>query len=233
MRDILFSNIKNFRYERKFYIEGLTREEVETVLKCHPAIFKEIYHERTINNIYFDSLDLKNYFDNQNGVNKRLKIRIRWYGNTFGFIEKPRLEIKLKHNLHIGKLIYPLTPFSLDGNFSINTIHEILKKSSFYQEVCGLYLMELDFSLFNTYTRKYFLSSNRQYRATIDTNMQAYKLLSYKNNFMFKIKDPINTILEIKYNMLSDKTIDDITTFFPFRITRSSKYIDGIRKVHM
>lgn len=232
MINILFSNIKHFRCERKFYIEGLTRKEVETILRFHPAIFKEIYYKRSVNNIYFDSFNLQHYFDNVSGVDKRLKVRIRWYGNLFGFIEKPTLELKLKHNLHAGKLFYPLKPFTLDNSFSIDVIHKIFNESSLHG-VLKLRLKELKFSLLNNYNRKYFLSSNSKYRITIDTDMQAFKLAPYQNNFLSKSTNYTTTILELKYDNSYDEFTDSITNYFPFRITRSSKYVDGIVRLHI
>jgi len=231
MKEFSLSNIKYFRYERKFYIEQLRIEEVETILKFHPAIFGEIYHQRSVNNIYLDSFNLQQYFDNINGVDRRLKVRIRWYGNLFGIIKNPTLELKLKHNLHVGKLFYPLKSFTLDNNFSIEVIRKVFKESSLH-EVIRLHLMELNFSLLNSYNRKYFLSSNREYRVTLDTNMEVYKLSPYQNNFLYKSKDS-STILEVKYNKSQDKFADSITGYFPFRMTRSSKYVDGITKLHI
>lgn len=231
MKNLLFTYTKGFRYERKFFIEELTREEVESIIKLHPAIFREIYQERTVNNIYFDSFNLQHYFDNINGVDRRLKVRIRWYGDLFGFVENPALELKIKHNLHVSKLLYSLKSFILDDNFSIDIIRKALKETSLPDSL-KLHLAELDFSLLNSYNRKYFLSSDRKYRLTTDSDMKVYKLLPYKNNFLDNTIDSTNIILELKYNMLQDKFVDIITNYFPFRITRNSKYVEGIRKIY-
>ena len=231
MEKFLFSNVEQFRYERKFYLEKLTREKIETTLKFHPSIFREIHHERTVNNIYFDSFNLQNYFDNLSGVNRRLKVRIRWYGNLFGFIEKPMLEFKLRHNLNIGKIVYPLKSFTLDSSFSIDIIRKTFKESSL-NEALGLYLMELNFSLLNNYRRKYFLSADKKFRITIDTDMQVHKISPYRNSFLCKSTNYNDTILELKYNKSQSDFADNITSYFPFRVTKSSKYVDGIAKLY-
>lgn len=232
MKNTFFSKVKNYRYERKFLIEGLTSEEVEGILKFHPEIFKEIYYKRIVNSIYFDSFDLQYYSDNVMGVDRRLKVRIRWYGNLFGFIESPTLEIKLKHNLHVGKLLYPLKSFTLDKSFSIDVIYKLINESSL-SEALRMHLMPLKFSLLNSYTRKYFLSSNKMFRVTVDVGMQAYKLLSRQNNFLSKSTDYNNIILELKYNKPYDKFVESITSSFPFRMTKSSKYVEGIQKTYI
>ena len=56
--------IPDYRYERKFFISELTKDEVESLVRLHPAWFSEIYNQRFVNNIYFDSLNLTNYLDN-------------------------------------------------------------------------------------------------------------------------------------------------------------------------
>jgi len=232
MEELLFLNLRQFRYERKFYTNGFKKKEIETILKFHTALFKEIYYQRRINTIYFDSFNLQHYLDNINGVTRRLKVRIRWYGDLFGFIESPTLELKIKHNLHVGKLLYPLEPFTLDNNFSIDIARNIFKKSS-CPEVFKLHLMKLNFSLLNSYMRKYFLSSDQKYRVTIDSGIEAYKITPYQNNFLCKSKDNRGIILELKYNKPDDRFADRITNYFSFRMTRSSKYVDGLSRLHM
>lgn len=232
MRDFLFSDFRNFRYERKFYIERLDRESAEAILKSHPAIFREIYHERAVNNIYLDSFNLQHYFDNINGVDRRLKIRIRWYGQLFGLIKNPTLELKLKHNLHVGKLLYPLKSFALDDNFSIDIIRNVLNEGPF-SDVVRFHLIGLSAPLLNTYSRKYFLSSDSRYRVTVDAGMKVYKLMPYQNNFLHTSADYNGAIIELKYNNPHDKFVDGITNYFPFRMTRSSKYVDGVAKLYV
>ena len=81
-----FLNPKKFRYERKFLVEELGKKEALFVIKENPAMFSEIFHERRINNIYFDSSNMESYHDNVMGNSQRVKIRIRWYNDLFGHI---------------------------------------------------------------------------------------------------------------------------------------------------
>ena len=100
----------SFRYERNFIISELDRHNVETLIKYNPAMFTEIFHKRVVNNIYFDSLHMDNLYDNKCGTSKRIKVRIRWYGNLFGLIEKPVLELKIKDGFSFFVPLY-LCPF--------------------------------------------------------------------------------------------------------------------------
>ena len=85
----------NYRFERKFTIpDSYNLKHVESLIKRNTFLFREVFHERQVNNIYFDTAAYNDYFDNVLGVSDRKKIRIRWYGDTFGAIKKPKLEIK-------------------------------------------------------------------------------------------------------------------------------------------
>jgi len=228
--DIL--NPTSFRYERKFLISELDKYEIELILKFHPAIFSEIYHQRFVNNIYFDTVNLSSYFDNAFGVSQRLKVRIRWYGDLFGFIEKPILELKIKSGFLGGKLRYPLDSFYFDNNYSLNAQQDIFAKSGL-PDVLTEHLKSLRCTLLNRYSRKYFRSADHKFRATIDFDMEFYKIDPENNSFIEKIVDHNNTVLELKYSG-SDK--DDemarfITNQFLFRMTKSSKYVSGIEKL--
>ena len=55
------------RYETKFSILHLNPNEIENIIKTHPAMFHEIYFKRNVNNIYFDNSDLTSFKDNIEG----------------------------------------------------------------------------------------------------------------------------------------------------------------------
>jgi len=226
-------NPDHWRYERKFFISELDKYELESIVKLHPAIFTEIYHERTINNLYLDSFGMKNYLDNVVGNSQRFKVRIRWYGDLFGIVEKPVLEIKLKSGYLGSKIGYPLDSFTISKEFSIHTISQIFKNSSQIPVIIKPDLLSLNFSLLNNYRRKYFQSADKRFRITIDSSMQFFEISPGDNTFLSKSVDYINTILELKYNREEDEYAENITKRFPFRITKSSKYITGIDRLHV
>ena len=60
----------DYRFEHKFLISDFSEDEVESIIKLHPALFSERFYRRSVNNIYFDSPNFKNYFDNVNGVSE-------------------------------------------------------------------------------------------------------------------------------------------------------------------
>lgn len=225
MLDIL--NPRNWRYERKFIISELDKYEIESLVKLHPALFSEIHHERSVNNIYLDSIAMTNYHDNLDGKSKRIKIRIRWYGDLLGTIKHPVLEIKTKSGIVGSKISYPLDIILVNESLTIENIHKIFKESSI-PDVLKLCLLDLKFSLLNCYKRKYFLSADKKFRITIDSDLRFLRLSPLSNTFSHVLVDNTNTILELKYEQEVNDYAERITNYFPFRMTKSSKYAAGV-----
>ena len=76
----------NCRFENKAMLNTFNVSELGLIVKSHPALFSEIHQGRYVNNIYFDSANLDHYFDNVDGVSRRGKIRVRWYGDMEGVL---------------------------------------------------------------------------------------------------------------------------------------------------
>jgi len=220
--------ISDYRYEKKFLINELSKYEVESIVKLHPAIFSEIFYPRFINNIYFDSFNLNNYYDNIEGTAERMKVRIRWYGDLFGYVEKPILEKKIKKGFLGKKITIPIKSFELKENTKTS---DLLQSSNDLKETFAVYFDSLKPSLLNRYLRKYYESCDGNYRITVDTEQSFYLVNSHGNFFLNKIADNNTVILELKYNHDYDSGASYITTKFPFRLTKSSKYVTGVERV--
>jgi SPX domain protein involved in polyphosphate accumulation len=218
---------EELRYERKFLITDFSVKDVEQMIKLHPARFSEIYYERVINNIYLDTLGFSNYYDNVEGETERLKARIRWYGELFGTIENPVLEFKIKKGLLGKKESYPLLPFVMDTNFSKEQVKQAISATP--PQIRDL-INSLKPALLNRYTRKYFISADGQFRITIDSRLTFYRIGYVGNTFLNKSVDYKTTVLELKYDSSMEVEAKQIGNMFPFALTKSSKYLQGIEK---
>lgn len=216
-------SISDFRFERKFFITKLNIDQVKNYVKLHPRIFNEIYSQRFINNIYFDSHNHNNYIENIEGSSDRLKVRIRWYGELFGKIKSPVLEIKIKNGLLGKKKSIKIKSFDFNNYTDLSTILESLNNSEL-----NIDLKSLKPTLVNRYSRVYFQSIDRRFRITIDSKQEFYSINNKNNLFLNSIKDFDSTILELKYEEKYDYEADSITNKFPFRLSKSSKYVNGI-----
>ena len=99
-------------------------------------------------------------------------------------------------------------------------------------EALKLNIMSLRPTLLNRYKRKYFQSFDKSYRLTLDDKMKFYRILGRKNNLLFRKFDDISTVLELKYKPEHDDMACTITNGFPFRMTKSSKYLAGMVKLY-
>ena len=109
------TNLENdeYRYERKFIINNLSSNQVESIIKLNPLAFSEVYHQRYVNNIYFDTPGFHFYHDNSDGNSQKTKVRIRWYNKLFGVIKNPVLEFKIKSGLVGKKVSFSLPLFEI------------------------------------------------------------------------------------------------------------------------
>lgn len=226
-----YTELKTSRFERKFVIEQGGVPFVEQIVKMNRGGFRPIFFERQINNIYFDSHNLKNYYDNHFGKSKRVKIRIRWYGNTFGEVKKPILEFKIKEGAVGRKLSFPLKSFHLKNDFGKHDLKDVFTHSELPDWVKHE-VTNLEPTLVNRYKRKYYASFDNLYRFTIDHHMEYFNIHSLNAFFLEKQSSRNLVVLELKYDMEHDSNVSKITSSLPFRLFKFSKYVNGIESFH-
>ena len=219
------------RYETKFSVAHLNFNEIENIIKSHPAMFHEIYSKRNVNNIYFDNSDLTSYIDNIEGERDRKKVRIRWYGDLFGLCKSPILEIKYKTGQLGWKERHNLKDFNLDINSRLNykeIFDHLLESIKF--DILKLDLQFLTPSLLNCYERTYYLSFDKKYRITLDNKMEFYSINPVRDYFK-TFADDEKTVIELKYNQQYADGAKSITKNLPFRVTKNSKYVIGVERL--
>jgi SPX domain protein involved in polyphosphate accumulation len=232
VRDYIEDQSNNFRYERKFLISHFSHSEIEQIIKFHPACFSRLFPQRSINNIYFDTFGFEHYFENVEGDTDRIKMRIRWYGDTFGEIRKPKLEYKIKKGLLGRKETFDLNPFLLDKNFSKDVIIKALDRPDIPNRVRNE-LMSVQPSLLNSYKRNYFLSANKKFRVTVDHDMSYHRISYGGNNFITRSTEFDRAVMELKYNRENEEEAKQVGAMFPFTLTKNSKYLRGVDRTLM
>lgn len=218
-----------WRYERKFMLP-LSVREVLDVVRHHPAMFSRAYPPRHVNNIYFDSPGLHNYFATVDGLARRAKVRIRWYGELFGEVSAPVLEIKRKQGLVGWKSAYSLPAFTLDPATTARDLHVLLERADLPPEA-SLMLAGLQPALLNRYHRCYFRSADRSFRLTLDSNMRFYRFAPLANAFLQMYEEQTSVVLELKYGTGHAAQAEAVCQAFPFRASKSSKYVRGIEVI--
>ena len=220
------ANIDGYRYERKFVISNIEIAHVESLIKYHPALFIEKYPPRYVNNIYFDTLGAKSFYENIDGTAHRCKMRLRWYGPLFGYIEKPILEFKIKNGLVGRKESFVMPAFTSEPGITKKDIHQLCS-NAILPEQFKMKLLDCEWNLINHYFRKYFQSSDGAVRITIDTDVTSYRPGVFRTSFNEHVVDD-NIIIELKYDKSHVERAYEISNILPFRMTKNSKYVNGI-----
>lgn len=206
------------RYEIKYRIELLGLASIEAVILMHPASFSTSFPDRQVNNIYLDTPNLHCFYQNIEGVPRRQKMRLRWYGKMDYPQNNSVLEIKNK-NAELGwKDSFKVS------NRSIDTKEELL--SAIAEQ--PVRLDTLTPILHNSYYRKYYISSDGLFRLTIDSE-QSFKLPFSNMDALDLSRYPI--IVELKYEAEYAERARDIMDYLPFRQTKNSKYTNGVTEL--
>ena len=223
----------NLRFERKFVFTDQSLEEVLnfTVLN-NSFLFKEIFHERTVNNIYFDDGELTCYEQNVSGVDIREKYRLRWYGKDFHTIENPTFEVKKKFGEVGDKVSFKLKNFTADLRASsADSIHSQLLQRISDEKNLGLLgkLQNLFPTLYNSYDRRYFLSQCGNFRITLDYHMKFYNP-NYAD-FYASERTTDDVVLELKYDREHDNESRLLSQEIDSRLSKNSKYVRGVEAI--
>ena len=184
----------------------------------HPASFSTSFPDRQVNNIYLDTPNLHCFYQNIEGVPRRQKMRLRWYGKIDYPQNNSVLELKNK-NAELGwKDSFKVS------NRSIDTKEELLSAIAEQPVRLGT----LTPILHNSYYRKYYISSDGLFRLTIDSE-QSFKLPFSNMDALDLSRYPI--IVELKYEAEYAERARDIMDYLPFRQTKNSKYTNGVTEL--
>ena len=215
-----------YRYERKVRTYLYDSRDLVSLVKSNSALFKESYSRRIVNSIYLDTSSHSFVEDNFDGISNRVKPRVRWYGHQEEQIRDGVLELKQKKNLLGRKEKYAFGSMSLSRKvFRANLSKKLNRLCQDNREL--QFLLELEASLMTRYVRQYFVSADRKFRITIDTDIRYWAMSRFGRRLTNPFKDYGLIILELKYDQ-NTSGVDQVIREFPFRFSRSSKYVTGV-----
>ncbi len=212
------------RVEKKYEINEFTAMNLKSML-CKTLI-KDPYNTNDgymVRSLYFDTFYNNDYFDKEDGLEYRRKIRLRTYDPKAQFL---KLELKQKEGDYQHK--YSLTiPKSmaqrlLDGHYEVlkelnndfaNRLYTIMQ-TDLYRPKC---IVE--------YKRLAYIVKENSTRITIDSDLKS----SESNLDIFNPSLSLNTvtsktILEVKYNNFLLSYVKDIIDIVNRSQTSASKY---------
>lgn len=219
-----------FRFERKYHVTNIPLAEIEHLVRRNPALFRPAFPDRVINNIYLETLSRRSLLENLDGIADRTKARIRWYGAMLARVERPILEFKIKRGMVGAKDSYKLAAFTVERGMSAATVYRAIEQSDLPEHVRNA-LRGFEPVLLNRYRRKYYISADRDYRITLDTELEFYRFDRQVNLFAQPVRDTESTVVELKYSGSIDQIDERVASYFPFRVTRMSKFVTGMECV--
>ena len=216
------------RRELKFTTNEIYYSDIINWIKNNKVNFKKHFPKRLINSIYFDNYSYSSFKENIYGDSKKTKIRLRWY-NIFFFSMDSFFEIKKRDNIYNYKKTIKIPNLVIKLNSNFKEIIQTLKLN-----LEPIDTIELDARPFPTiisqYTREYYIDFDKEIRITIDRNIKTFdQRLSNKINLKNEITIPNLMVVEFKFKDASINKLLNSFNNFPLRLSKNSKYINGIR----
>jgi len=191
----------SFRKEKKY---RLSKSDFYTLRANLSSMgMKPLYDKRQINSVYFDNKDMQMFYESEEGVLPRKKIRVRWYNSSTKYSK----EIKIS---------------SIEGRFkssqkltSIKTLNNISGMKVFDPSYGYVYpIVKI------SYLRTYFELGNM--RITFDENITYKDLRKVNCNSL----SDAEFVVEVK---IPDSFEDDsLEKIIPYQTARFSKFCRGI-----
>jgi hypothetical protein len=215
------------RLEIKFVVPGRMLSDARLRVLLHPLGFASAYPPRQINNVYFDTPELDALNMNEEGVPDRVKVRVRWYGEI-KYMTQPILEFKIKSGLAGRKVQSPL-----GSDFDMADTRWATLIRSVQRSLPPSMLHCIGFTscptLLNTYQREYYQTSDAAIRVTIDHKVRSFdQRFTSGPNWTRPDFGPDLVIVEFKASMTCEEALRRATSAFGWRISRHSKYSQGL-----
>lgn len=217
------------RYELKYVHDSAHLLQSDEQILGVQFPLRRSFPNRTVCNVYFDTIGLRCFAESLAGVSRRTKTRIRWYGAVQDAIN-PKLEVKRRYNQVGTKEQFALP----DINLAANSWSDIRKSVRDRLPVEALRVYDT-FSapiLINSYRRSYFESLDGKLRLTIDRDLQFYdQRLRSGPNLLYDRAKVGHTIIEVKCAVENRGLATSLTKRLGLRRIRMSKYCLGVESL--
>jgi len=214
----------DYRYEIKFVLDNAKLSDAMQWLYNETTAIKT-YDNRLVNSIYFDDVSFSSVRDNLAGIDKRNKLRLRWYGDATKH-STPIFEVKTKNGrlgckttYSISSIKNSLTELSID-NIASKTIKDLLLNNVVFDE-------HLVPTLQVNYEREYY-ETHDGIRITIDQDVQfsdtqLHTILNENTAFPYPFK-----VMEIKFEPGMKDSVAKLIRSLHITPKRHSKYLIGL-----
>jgi hypothetical protein len=223
--------LEQYRYEVKFVCPPEARDRFDLWLRYTPETFSHSYRDRVVNNIYFDTLGMRDFANNVIGVSGRLKTRLRWYGDTAAptrMVLEQKIKsgrINRKHSLPLPGLDLSTTTWGELAELLIgHAEHRICVAASYFKNAV----------LRNCYLRQYYVSRGHRVRMTVDADLTYYDAAATAivvgRDMGLK---STRQVVEFKSTVDRAWDLERLLQRIPLRLSRNSKYVVGVDQLRL
>ena len=218
--------LKTFRHEYKYVMPY--GDSLKLRNKLDELLVLDRGSPYPVRSMYFDSVDDTDYYDKQDGVIHRKKIRLRIYDPLSDFC---KLEMKEKYDYHqlksslilnrreAEKVINGDISFLLEkGSDVANKIYLVMKEGHYIPKV----IIEYD--------RAAYINTGTTTRITFDFNIkESHDFEKFFTNDINYISctDPKDMVLEVKFDRFLEPYISNVLKDYQNRFQSVSKYVMG------
>lgn len=220
-------SVETGRYEIKFVTNASSTDTVMSWFDMNIPQFRRQHPPRTITSLYFDTHDLQDYQDNLAGISRREKVRLRWYGDCDRDTTY-RVEAKLRRATIGWKIVHEVALEPIWDRPLGETRRNIAGQLP--DDLAPRFDARPLPVLTTQYRRDYFVSEDQGIRATIDRNVRFIdqRRDSSPSRSLFG-QEIEHTIVEFKFAVANRDDARAALGSFPFRASRSSKYVNGVK----
>ncbi len=211
------------RYEIKMVCEERADAAVMSKLRLHPAGIRELFPDRWVQSIYFDTHEGRSVSENLAGVSDREKIRLRWYGlgatGVRGQLERKRREATLgsKDTLELEQ------PIDVEGHGRHAFMRDLLRQlpPEWREDLAGL-----EPAQWIRYHRKYLTTADHAIRITVDRELSACDL-RFGGVLSFRRATPLPRLLvvECKTSTEHRRRLEELIQSMPLIADKCSKFV--------
>jgi len=140
------------------------------------------------------------------------------------------LEVKARRGTVGTKRHFSLPPLDFDGRIDMAAIQAAVAAGSPAAPMAGFFSCARP-ALFNSYLRRYYVSVDRRFRITIDTEMEFATVNDRAYSHVRSFREERLRIVELKYSMADDRDANKVAARLPFRMTKHSKYVSGLERL--
>lgn len=215
-----------YRHENKYTVPAHLSSVIESRLRLAAPGFRLLHPPRRVNSLYFDDPMATRYWQTVEGLGRRGKVRVRWYGDFWGEVAAPQLELKLKAG-HAGrKALYALAPFHLRRATTRRELHALLCGAAATRPEAAV-LSGLDAVVATRYRRRYYAAAGGRVRLTFDDDVGYLRGPGCRGFSAFWVRDP-DLVIEVKYEVEHRRHAEAVARALGGRWVRNSKFARGL-----